>query len=362
MTAPDVVVIGGGLLGLSIATETARRGMTVQVLEAETPGRHAASASAGGVRSLNRHPAEIGLARAALPEWAGLAARLGADCGFVASGQIRVAEDAAAMAKLEERAALTRELGWTHEELVGHNALRRMEPGLGDHVVGALVTRDDGFADPLRTIHAYRRAAAGLGVQVAEHCPVLGVSRGPEVVTADARWTPRAVVNAAGAWGGEIAASAGEPVRVEPRALQMLVTTPVTSVVKAVIGSQGHKLSLKQSKAGHAVIGGGHLGEITGRIGRPLPNAVAASLATAIRLFPALAEARLAHSWAGIEGMTADDLPVIGPSRTIDGLFHAFGFSGHGFALAPLIARSIAVSIDGGDPGLALEPFDIERF
>ena len=362
MSRADVAVIGGGLIGLAIATEAARHGMSVTVLEAETPGRHAASASAGGVRSLNRHPAEIALARAALPLWAGLADRLDGDCGFAVSGQIRVAEDEAAMAALEARAAMTRDLGWTHEEIIGHNALRRMEPGVASHCVGALVTRDDGFADPLRTIHAYRRAAQRLGVRIAEHCPVLAVEPGPVAVTATGRIAARAVVNAAGAWGAEIAAGVGEPVPVEPQALQMLVTTPLPPFVKAVIGTEGRKLSLKQTAAGHAIIGGGHLGEIAGRVGRPRPAAVAQSLATAARVFPALSGARLAHCWAGIEGMAADGLPVIGPSRTIAGLIHVFGFSGHGFALSPLIARIVADSMIGSEPDHALDAFDVGRF
>lgn len=362
MSGADLVVIGGGLIGLAIATEAARHRMAVRVLERESVGRHAASASAGGVRSLMRDPAEIGLARAALPLWAGLAERLGSDCGFAVSGQIRVAEDAAAVAALERRAALVRDLGWSHEELIGANALRQIEPALAQHVQGALVVRDDGFADPLRTIHAWRRAACALGVTIEEGRAVLGVGPGPTVETEEGPIPARAVVNAAGAWGAEIAAGAGEPVPMSPEALQMLVTTPVPRFVQGVILSEGHKLSLKQMAGGHVVIGGGHLGWIEERVGRPLPRAIAASLATATRLFPGLAEARLARSWAGIEGIVEDHLPVIGPSRTIPGLFHAFGFSGHGFALSPLIGRLVADTLHGQEPGHALDAFAIGRF
>ena len=119
----DLVVIGGGLIGLACAFEARRAGLGVLLLERDTCGRHASSASAGGVRSLNRDPAEIPLARAALPLWAGLAERLGADVGFAASGQIRVAEDEAALAALEARATRTRSAGWTHERMIGLNVL-----------------------------------------------------------------------------------------------------------------------------------------------------------------------------------------------------------------------------------------------
>ena len=73
------------------------------------------------------------------------------------SRQIRVAENAKGMAALERRAETVLGLGFQHEEVIGHNTLRRLEPALADHMVGGLITRDDGFADPLRTIHAYRR-------------------------------------------------------------------------------------------------------------------------------------------------------------------------------------------------------------
>lgn len=358
----DVAVIGGGLMGLAIATEAARRGMAVTVFEAESVGRHAASASAGGVRSLNRHPAEIVLARAALDDWAQLAARLGADCGFVRSGQIRVAEDESALAALERRAGTVRALGHDHEEMVGPDALRCLEPGLARHCLGALVVRDDGFADPLRTVHAYRKAARRLGVRISEGTPVRAVTRGPTLHVAHGDVRAGAVVNAAGAWGGAIATGVGERVPIEASALQMLVTAPVPPLVTAVIGSEGRKLSLKQGAAGHVVIGGGHRGTLTGRRSHPRPAAVAESLATAVRLFPALAMARLARSWAGIEGMVADDLPVIGPSRTVSGLFHVFGFSGHGFALAPLIARRVADTLAGDAPDPSLGAFGIGRF
>lgn len=367
MRRSDVVVVGGGLIGLSVALAAARRGMSVTVLEAETAGRHASSATAGGVRSLNRDPAEIGLARAALPLWERAAADLGRDVGFVRSGQIRVAEDAAALAALERRAAMTRALGHRHEELIGPDTLRNLEPGIAGHCLGALVVRDDGFADPLRTLHAYRAAACAAGAELREGVPATAlVPFGADLVVTTGRGETRAqaVVNAAGAWGGALAEAAGEAVPTTARALQMCVTAPLPPFVRAVLGSQGRKLSLKQFAAGHAIIGGAHEGTIdaAARTGRPLPARVAANLVTAANLFPRLREARIVRTWAGIEGWTADGLPVIGPSRTVPGLLHAFGFSGHGFALAPLIGPLLADIIAGEVVSPLLDPFAVDRF
>jgi sarcosine oxidase subunit beta len=362
----DLAVIGGGLMGLSVAVEAAREGMRVVLLEAERIGRHASGASAGGVRSLNRHPAEIPLARAALAMWRELPARIGADGGFKASGQIRVALDAAGMAALEARAALTRGLGYDHEQVVGPEALAAREPALAGRVVGGLMVEDDGFADPLASLKAYRAAAQQAGVTLREGVPVTGLAAtgsGFALDTPSGTVAARRVVNAAGAWGAAIATMAGDAAPVTPRALQMTVTERLPRFAHATIGIEGHKLSLKQGAEGTVVIGGAFEAPIgADGIGRPQASAIGANLANAARLFPALRQARLVRSWAGIEGMSSDGLPVIGPSPAAPGLFHAFGFSAHGFALAPLIGVILADMLAGRETNLPLAPFSPDRF
>ncbi|MGY6569353.1 MAG: NAD(P)/FAD-dependent oxidoreductase [Salinarimonas sp.] len=381
----DLVVIGGGLIGLASAFEARRAGLSVLLFERDTCGRHASSASAGGVRSLNRDPAEIPLARAALPLWAGLAERLGADVGFAASGQIRVAEDETALAALEARAVRTQSAGWTHERMIGPNALFERVPALARHCLGALVVDDDGFADPLKAVHAYRRACLALGVEIREGVTVQGVSRADgqalEIVTDHETIRAGAVANCAGAWGGrawggrawapEDKASnilAGEPIPMRASALQMIVTAPVAPFVTPVIGCQGRKLSLKQTDAGAVVIGGAFEGRImTGADGQAargivLPERIAANLANAVALFPHLRDAPVLRSWTGIEGMVEDGLPVIGESARLPGLVHAFGFSAHGFALAPLVGEIVRDLVTGQENPLPLAPFAPERF
>ncbi len=363
----DLIVIGGGLMGLAVALEAADAGMRVTLLEAERIGRHASSASAGGVRSLNRHPAEIPLARAALPLWHELSGRLGRDVGFAASGQIRVAENPAALAALEARVARVRALGYNHEELIGADELRGLEPRLAEHCLGALIVRDDGFADPLRAVRAWRAAALARGVEIREATTVRAVTRagdGLSIETAEGDFRAAAIVNAAGAWGAELARAAGDRVEVAPRALQMSVTAPVPHFVHAVMGTEGRKLSLKQMPNGSVVIGGGYEGPIDAeaRVGRALQRNVAANVATAAGLFPLLRHARVVRSWAGIEAWTEDGLPMLGPSMRVPGLVHAFGFSGHGFALVPLIGQIVTSMLEGRAQNLPLAPFSPDRF
>lgn len=362
----DVAVIGGGLIGLSVAIACAQAGMRTVALEASRVGRHASGASAGGVRSLNRHPAEIALARAALPLWREAAQRYGHDCGFRASGQIRVALDAAGMAALEARAALTRGLGHDHERLIGAAEIARREPGLDGRALGALLVEDDGFADPLATLRAFRRTALAAGVTIHERTRILTVTHDGAALaleTAAAPLRARHVVNAAGAWGATLAAQVGEPAPVTPAALQMVVTERQPPLARATLGLSGARLSLKQSAEGTVIIGGGYEAPIGADwIGRPRLGDVAASLTTAARLFPALRRARVARVWAGVEGMAADGLPVLGASRTTPGLAHAFGFSGHGFALSPLIGPLMRDILQGRETNLPLAPFAPDRF
>lgn len=366
----DLAVIGAGFMGLSVALEARRRGMSVVILEAETCARHASSASAGGVRSLNRHPAEIALTRAALPLWEGLAQRLGRDCGFKRSGQIRVAEDAAAMQALEERAAATSALGFDHERLVTQASLKARIPAIAEHCLGALTVEDDGFADPLATAHAWRRANARAGVRISEHTPVTALERstqGLRLATSGGAIEAGSVVNTAGGWGDRIAGLAGDRMPLRMAALQMIVTARMPAFVDPVVGSQGRKLSLKQTAAGSVVIGGAFEGDVhrgpDGLLrGVPRGGRAASNLANAVSLFPTLRAARVTRIWAGLEGMTPDGLPYLGPSRTMPGLVHAFGFSAHGFALAPLIGPLVADLLEGKRNNHAIAPFAPGRF
>lgn len=377
----DAVVVGGGLIGLSAALALRSRGMEVTVLEATTVARHASSASAGGVRSLNRHPAEIALARAALPLWATLAKELGHPCGFTVSGQIRVAEDADALDVLAARAALTRELGYTHEQLMSANELHSRVPRLAQHCRGALFVEDDGFADPLHTVHAYRQACITAGVSLQEGVRVQSVEKDASVlqlhcsavdntVRGDSHnvdYRCRHCINAAGAWGSAISAFAGEPVPLRAAALQMAVTEPLPQFVSTVVGCHGRKLSLKQTTMGSVIIGGGYEGHVNEDLRYGLRGTLnhllaAENLANAAALFPHLKEVRVVRQWAGIEGMIADSLPVLGHSHCLPGLIHAFGFSAHGFALVPMVGPLIADIAEGRNINLPIEAFAINRF
>lgn len=363
----DVLVVGGGIQGCSSALQIARRGLSVVLLEKNTAGRHASGVNAGGVRRLLRDKAEIPLSVASMELWHRIGDLVGDDCGFKVSGQIAIAEDDAGLGALAARAAEVQALGFHHEELVGPDELFELLPALSRHCVGGLVARGDGFASPYHTTMAFRRAAIAAGVEVLEECRATGFERTGgiwRVQTSDGPVEAVQLVNCGGAWGGAIAAALGEPVPLEPIAPMMMVTSRMPDFVAPVVIGLKRKLSFKQMPNGTVLIGGGHRG---------VPDTVAetssvdfekliTSARTVSDLFPIMRGAQIVRTWSGIESRLPDDIPVIGPSSTEEGAFHAFGFSAHGFQLGPVIGAIMAELVTAGRTNLPIAPFAITRF
>ncbi len=362
----DVAVVGGGLHGLSAALHLARAGRRVTVIERRWTGRHASGATAAGVRTLNRDIAEVPISLEAMAMWHRIAEIVGDNCGFHARGQVNVAERDEHMPALLQREAKMRALGHGHEELVDAKELRRLVPALSPHCVGALVARRDGAADPHRTILAFRRACEAEGVVIAEGCGVEAVDRqGPDWLLAcgDRRFRAPVVVNAAGAWAARLAALFGDDIALGVRASMMIVTERLAPLLDPVVSVVGRALSFKQSDQGTLVIGGGLQGAAD--LDRESSTVNFSELAKGARassdLFPAVHGVRIARCWTGIEAQTRDRLPVIGASPNAPGLFHAFGFSGHGFQLVPVVGSILAELVVEGHTRREIAAFAPQR-
>ena len=370
MTSPDrhadAIVIGGGLHGCATALHLARAGLSVIVIEKDTVGRHASSVNAGGVRRLGRALPEIPLAVAALAAWHRIRDLVDEDCGFASSCQVKVAETEAELQALGKRRDTLLQLGFEHEEIIDQAQLRELLPAVAPHCLGGMVVHGDGHANPFLTVHAFRRKAQALGVRIVEGVAVESLQRRGEiwqVGSSQARLEAPIVVNCAGAWGGHIAAMLGEHAPVVAEALMLMITARLKPFVTPVVGAQGRKLSFKQLANGTVLIGGGHQGRADPASNQTLLNfkGLAASADTAAILFPCLRGAQIVRCWAGIEGAMPDEIPVIGASAA-DGAYHAFGFSGHGFALGPIVGRIIADLVTTSKTDLPIDAFDIDRF
>lgn len=363
----EVVVVGGGVIGSAIGYELARQGVAVTLVEAATIAAGASGASAGGVRQQGRDLRELPIALRAIRRWPHLAEELGADLHYRQDGNLSLAERPEDVAALERRVAEERAHG-LDVRMIGQAELRELAPGIAPSVLAASWCPSDGHAMPSLVTHAFARAAARLGACILQQTRVISITlhrdRVAGVTTTRGEISCRWVVNAAGAWGAEIARMVGISIPIEPRALQMLVTEPMPPRLRPVLGSANRRLSLKQLPGGAYLIGGGwpgRLDQVTRRTGL-LPASIAGSACDASAVYPPLERARLVRGWAGIEAVAADEVPILGTAREVEGFVFACGFSGHGFALAPAIGELIAELITTGYPSLPLDALSPARF
>jgi sarcosine oxidase subunit beta len=363
--ATDVLIIGAGGAGSSAALHLAQRGARVILLERGLIGGQATGVNFGGVRQQGRDPAELPIARRSREIWARLPAILGTDCEFEVTGHLKLARNESEEAELIAYLDVARNHGIALR-LIGRNALHEDYPWLGPTVVAGSYCAEDGAANPRLLAPALARAARRAGAEIHERCEVTGFAHdgaGFAVAADGLRFTAPVLLNTAGFWGGGVAAAFGETVPVSPLSPNMLVTEPVRWFIEPNLGVVGGNVYLRQIRRGNVIFGGGH-GENDPSVpcSRPLPDVGAAAMRRALELIPALAGVQVIRSWSGIDGQMPDGLPVIGPSRTTQGLIHAFAFSGHGFMLGPAIGAILAELVLDGKTDVPLEPFRIDRF
>ncbi|MCE7028864.1 NAD(P)/FAD-dependent oxidoreductase [Jiella avicenniae] len=365
-----VVIVGGGLMGAAAAFFLARRGVAVTLLERGRVGHAATNASFGNIRRQGRYLPQMPLAHRSRALWGEAAGLLGEDVEFRATGHVRLAFDAEAMADMEAFARDAEPFGLSLE-LLGPNELRSRFPWAGPAAIGASLSPEDGSANPRLVAPAFARAAARLGAEVVEESEVMAIRKddgGLAVETARGTVATDAVLNAAGAWGARLAEAVGEPVPLEACGPQMGVTEPLPHRILPVVGIwsrvKAEGVYFRQVERGNIVFGGGNREAVALDPGHATvdPANTLAQLPQLARLCPAIAKVQVIRTWSGCEGYTGDMLPVMGPSRTTPGLFHAFGFCGHGFQLGPGVGDVMAELIATGRTETPIEPFSIARF
>jgi sarcosine oxidase, subunit beta len=369
----EVAVIGGGVIGSSIAYHLARQGRSVLVIErAEVAASPAASwASAGGVRRQGRHAAEAALASEAIVRWHTLEAELEADMQYRHGGQLLLAESDAEADEVAEFVARQHALGFGDVRLVDRREALELAPGLNERVRTGSYSPADGQANPLRTTRAFVAAAERLGAEywtgTACHALLHTGARVSGVATERGDVLAEQLVLAAGAWSDPLAASVGLLLPVQTRALQMVRSTPGAEVtLRPVLSALGRPLSLKQPPDGAYLLGGGWLGDPTpdGRGYTLRASSQRGNWDTACELYPPVAARSIDRAWCGLEALSFDGIPLVGPAPDRAGLTLALGFTGHGFALAPAVGRAVADQLTGrANPELdGLSPARIAGF
>jgi sarcosine oxidase subunit beta len=361
----DVAILGGGTAGCAAALALRGRGMRVVLLEKGLCGAMASGTNFGGVRRQGRDFREMPLATRARAIWDRMAALVGEDCEFRATGHVKLARDESEMAELESYAREARDHG-LELSVVGGNAVREVHPWLGPKVVGASLCADDGQANPRVVGPAFARAARRAGAEIREFSPVSHArwtGAGFEIDAGGGTLRARVLANVAGFWGGEVASWFGEAVPIAPLCPNMVVTEPLPRFIRRSIGICGGGAYIRQVERGNVIFGGGRGWGDTGRaLSRPRTEATAGAIAHTLDILPQLRHARIIRSWTGFDGGMPDEIPVIGPSLTTPNLIHAFGFSGHGFQLGPAIGEILCEMIADGRSASPVAPFSIARF
>jgi glycine oxidase len=361
----DVVVVGAGLIGCSIARSLARGGMTTLVLDRDEPGSHASRAAAGMLTPLAEAPradAFLHLLRESLRLFPALAAELheetGVDVALRGEGTVFLALREQDCSELEERFRWQHAAGLPVQRLQASHA-RTLEPELSPRLRLALRFPDDHQVDNRLLAAAMPRAAAAAGA-VLRRGEVRGVwregtrLRGVELAggeRVEARW----VVIAAGCWSGRLD-GLPRPLPVRPVHGQLLALDAGRDLVSHVVDTP--RVYLVPRAGGRVIVG--TTVEETGYRLAVTEAAVARLRAAAAEAVPALAGAPLAESWSGLRPGTPDDLPILGPDPEVEGLVYATGHYRNGILLAPITAQRVAGWV-AGEP-YREEGFGVVRF
>lgn len=359
MAAPDCLIVGGGIIGVSLALELAREKLSVVVLERGQASREASWAAAGMLAPTSEHhehPALEALARASndlYSDWlSSLREAYPCDVGYRTDGTLLVAFDE------REAAALA---GLPGEALTA-SELRRLEPSLSDRLCSGLYLKNDHQVDNRRLTAALWEAAAGSGVTLRPAAEVRALlcasGRVRSIQMADnSRMEASIVVDAAGAWAGSLGNEAARLAPTHPVRGQMLSLRSDPAPVRHVIRSP--RAYLLPRASGHLVIGSTM--EDAGFDKSVTPAGLAGLLAGAREILPAAARLAFEEAWAGLRPDTPDHLPILG-ATDLENFYVATGHFRNGILLAPITARLLADLILGRQPSLPLDPFSPLRF
>ena len=368
ITTPiEIAIIGGGVIGTSIAWHLARRGAKVTLVEQRGLASAASGSSAGGVRQQGRDLREMPLAIASIARWEHLSDELEADIHYLRDGHISVTEHEDDLHAMRETVARQRAAG-LDIVLVEGDDLRALVPGITPQAVAGTYTANDGHANPILTTHAFGTAAVRHGAKIMLNTRVTGIQRAGDRITGlettNGPVTCDWLVLAAGAWSTGLAQQLDLELPIRPMGLQMMATTKMPHLLDQVVGAWHRKLSLKQIPSGNYVIGGGWPGDpdLETNLGLPRYESILGSMDHSSAIFPALRKAQLERVWIGIEAETSDEVPVLGPVDHLANLTLATGFTGHGFALSPIVGQLMSELILDGTPSVPIDALTFARF
>jgi len=363
----DVLIVGGGIIGLSLAQELALQKLSVTVLERGQIGREASSAGAG-ILAPRAEMEEAGplaqlllASRKIYPEFVKqVSSRSGLSIDFSISGLLSVALDPEQQSELDRKKQQQTELGLEVQSLSREETLR-MESWLNPELLSALYFPEEGYVDNRELVEAVRLVCLELGVRLVPDCSVLEVKAEQGnvcgVQTSSRFFTSRRVVIAAGCWSGQISTGLPYILPIKPARGQMVaMKMPAPGLRHVVYGANGYLVPRKDGRVllGSTVEWIGYDKQVT-------LDGIQQITASAMALAPTLRSSTFIECWAGLRPFCEGGLPVLGPTE-IDGLYFATGHFRNGLLLAPITAKLMAEVIVAGNIPKILEPFLPIRF
>lgn len=376
----EVAIIGGGIMGVSLAHALTRLGIKdVVVLERGSVASGASGRSGALLRQHYSNAPEATLAYLSLQTYANWDDVIGGSCGFDKTGLIATVatrdENSVNIERMRRNIAMQNGIGIT-SRMVTADELFEMQPFTNvDDLDVAAFEPESGYVDSVAATRSMAEAAVHGGARVVEGCAVTGIAVSGDRVTAveTSRGTFEAenVVCAAGAWSTPLLAAIGIDVPVEAQRVQVAVLTrplsmPAEGTMTYVDTAGGTFLRNFGPNRTLVGVGGGEFHDIVdpddydGRCDRAFPNVAIEYLS---RRMPAMRDASFLHGHAGLYDMTPDTHPIIGRERGIDGLYLMLGFSGAGFKKGPAVGQCMAeMIVEGRSRTVDLTPFRLERF
>ncbi|WP_327322014.1 FAD-binding oxidoreductase [Streptomyces sp. NBC_01210] len=365
----EVVIIGGGVVGASIAFHLAEAGVRdVLVLERDEPASGSSGKPIGGIRAQFSDPLNIRLGQRSLEAWRAFNARPGADIGMESVGYLFLLGSKAEEATFQQAVDVQNELG-VRSRIITPREAHELCPYVDPHsVVAAAYSPDDGYALPKAAVHGYLRAARRLGATLRTHCTVTGIDVGGgrvrAVRTTSGTVRTSTVVCAAGPWSAAVGAMAGVELPVTPLRRQIALTGPLSPAPPRVPFTLDFDSTLyfHNDGAGGLVLGLSDPRQEPG-FGREFSQEwLEPFREAAARRAPALAGLQARSGWAGLYEMTPDRNALIGRAGEVNGFLYATGFSGHGFLQAPAVGETVRDLYLDRTPFIDVGPLAATRF
>lgn len=363
----DVLIIGGGLLGTSLAYYLTKQNVEVLLVERDEINREASGTNAGSFhfqialhqltpnmteKERTRLSAEVKLQVEAAKLWDSIESELDADLGVHFDGGFMVAETPEELKVLQDKDAIENAAGLESFILTGQE-MRNFAPFLADDLAGIAFCPREGHANPLLVGPTYAFRAEQKGAQIRTSCTVESVEvldRNLElnggyrfkVRTSRGELLCNRLVNAAGAWTMELAKQVGLNLPMGLSGLHVNVTEPHEYFLKSMVQHIGRRLTLKQTHNNTFIIGGGWPAKSEQYPKRytNLWSSTAGNLAVALRVLPMLKNVKLMRTWSGVWAYTKDFKPILGESKKVPGYHVAMVPTG--FTLGPMVAQMLA--------------------